>query len=90
MSGSRFDNRHKPMTRRKLMQVINHELTISGDLVNSRITAPTVFALADAAKVARGRTVTFYGVKFKLKVGLWLSICQPDGTVIFNAPGGVL
>jgi hypothetical protein len=78
------------MTRRQLMQRLHDEIARSGRPITSRRIAPLVFELADKARVARGRTVIFRGVKFKLKVGLWLNVCDENGAVIFSTNGGLL
>lgn len=80
----------KPMTRRQLMRALHDEIARSGRPITSRHIAPLVFELADIAKAARGRTVIFRGVKFKLKIGLWLNVCDETGEVIFSTSGGVL
>lgn len=80
----------KPITRRQLMQQLHDEIARSGRPITSRHIAPLVFELADMAKAARGRTVIFRGVKFKLKAGLWLNVCDESGEVIFSTTGGLL
>lgn len=90
MSNQRIRKPRKPMTRVQLMQQLHHELAHGSKLITSRRIAPLVFELADAAKAARGRRMIFHGVKFKLKIGLWLNVCDESGEVIFSTSGGVL
>lgn len=72
------------------MRALHDEIARSGRPITSRHIAPLVFELADKAKAARGRAVIFHGVKFKLKIGLWLNVCDESGEVIFSTSGGVL
>jgi hypothetical protein len=90
MSNQRAHKTPKPMTRLQLMRELHREIASSGRPITSRDTAPLVFELADKAKAARGRSVIFRGVKFKLKIGLWLNVCDESGDVIFSTSGGVL
>lgn len=80
----------KPITRRQLMRQLRDEIARSGRTITSRQIAPLVFELADTAKAARGRTIFFRGVKFKLKIGLWLNVCDESGEIIFSTTGGLL
>lgn len=57
----------------------------------SRAEAPALYDLAMAAKSARGRTVTYCGVRFPLVPGLMRDVCDPEtGRVLVAAAGGWL
>ncbi len=56
-----------------------------------RTAAPTLYDLAQAAKVARGRFVSFRGVRFQLAFGFWKYVRDPEtGGTLVGTSGGLL
>lgn len=79
--------------RRALLAKLRAERELIGARQFDRIEAPTLYALAITARSARGRFVSFRGVRFPCKFGLWRYICDPQTgstLVAVSGAGGML
>lgn len=64
--------------RRKLLSQLRSESDRIGYGFFRRAEAPALYDLAMAARTARGRTVTYRGVRFQLWDGLLRDVVDPD------------
>lgn len=75
--------------RRRLLETIRLQSRLIGMGFFRRDTAPELFDLAMAAKERRGRSMTFEGIRFPLKHGWHVYVCDPETGETLAAAGGI-
>lgn len=76
--------------RRRLLEIIRWQAQQLGHGFFTREVAPELFDLAIAAKYRRGRSLVFQGVRFPLKHGWHVYVCDPDTGETLVGAGGLL
>jgi hypothetical protein len=76
--------------RRRLLEIVRRQSLQLSHGFFTRAMAPELFDLAIAAKHPRGRSLLFRGVRFPLKYGLHVYVCDPDTGETLVGAGGLL
>lgn len=76
--------------RRCLLEIVRRQSRQLGHGFFARTAAPELFDLAIAAKGRRGGWLVFQGVRFPLKHGLHVYVCDPDTGETLVGAGGIL
>ncbi|GAB1393335.1 hypothetical protein MASR1M60_14980 [Rhodocyclaceae bacterium] len=76
--------------RRRLIDTLRRQSRAIGGRFFTREAAPELFDLAIEAKYQRGRTMLFRGIRFPLKYGWHVYVCDPETSETLIGAGGLL
>lgn len=82
--------RQAAAVRRRLIETVRWQSRQIGRGFFTRTAAPELFDLAIAAKDRRGRSLVFQGVRFPLKHGWHVYVCDPETGETLVGAGGIL
>ena len=84
------NKRQAAAERRRLIEIVRRQSRLIGTGLFSRTAAPELFDLAIAAKYQRGRSLLFRGIRFPLKHGWHVYVCDPETGETLVGAGGIL